>query len=103
MVYRLVPSHRFQAQSHFGTEDMTKPKMLKGLVLGLVVAAIVLGFLAYLILKKNKLQRYAVVKDGKLALDWKKYGLELMLPVILGCLVLGGVLGHCCMSDEGML
>ena len=53
MVYRLVPSHRFQAQSHFGTEDMTKPKMLKGLVLGLVVAAIVLGFLAYLILKKQ--------------------------------------------------
>ena len=103
MVYRLVPSHRFQAQSHFGTEDMTKPKMLKGLVLGLVVAAIVLGVLAYFILKKNKLQRYAVVKDGKLVLDWKKYGLELMLPVIAGCMILGGVLGHCCMSDEGML
>lgn len=99
MVYRLVPSYRFQAQSHFGMEDMTKPKMLKGLVLGALAAAIVLVVLAYLILKQNKLQRYAVVKDGKVSLDWKKFSLELLLPVILGCLVLGGVLGHCCMSD----
>jgi TRAP-type C4-dicarboxylate transport system permease large subunit len=99
MVYRLVPSYRFQAQSHFGMEDMTKPKMLKGLVLGALTAAIVLVVLVYLILKQNKLQRYAVVKDGKVSLDWKKFSLELLLPVILGCLVLGGVLGHCLMSD----
>jgi hypothetical protein len=99
MVYRLIPSHRFQAQSHFGTEDMTKPKMLKGLALGVLVAALVLGIIAYVILKQNKLQRYAVIKDGKVALDWKKFSLELMLPVGLGCLILGGVLGHCCMSD----
>ena len=102
MVYRLVPSYRFRPQSHFGMDDMTKPKMMKGLVLGLFTAALVLGVLAYLILKQNKLQRYAVVKDGKVALDWKKFGLELMLPVIAGCMILGGVLGHCCMSDEGM-
>lgn len=100
MVYRLVPSYRFQPRSHFGMEDITKPKMLKGLVLGAVVAAIVLGVLAYFILKENKLQRYAVLKDGKVSLDWKKYGLELMLPIILVCLVLGGVLGHYFMSDN---
>jgi TRAP-type C4-dicarboxylate transport system permease large subunit len=99
MVYRLIPSHRFQAQSHFGMEDMTKAKMLKGLALGALVAAIVLFVLAYVILKQNKLQCYAVIKDGKVCLDWKKFSLELMLPVGLGCLILGGVLGHCCMSD----
>ena len=99
MVYRLVPSYKFRPRSHFGMEDMTKPKMLKGIALGALVAVIVLFVLAYLILKQNLLQRYAIVKDGKVSLDWKKFSLELILPVVPVCLVLGGVLGHCCISD----
>ena len=102
MVYRLVPSYRFQSESHSVMDVMTKPKMLKGIALGALVAAIVLVVLAYLILKQNKLQRYTVLKNGKVALDWKKFGLELMLPVIPGCMILGGVLGHYYMSDEAM-
>jgi hypothetical protein len=80
-------------------EDMKKPKMLKGIALGALVAVIVLFILAYLVLKQNLLQRYAVIKDGKVCLDWKTFSLELILPVVPVCLVLGGVLGHCCISD----
>jgi len=99
MVYRLVPSYKFRPRSHFGMEDMKKPKMLKGIALGALVAALVLFILAYLVLKQNLLQRYAVIKDGKVCLDWKTFSLELILPVVAVCLVLGGVLGHCCISD----
>ena len=102
MVYRLVPSYRFHTRSHFGSEDMTKPKMMKGIALGAVVAAIVVGVMVYFILKQNKLQRYAVLKDGKVELDWKKFGIEIVLPVALICLVSGGAVGHCCLSDEAM-
>jgi len=99
MVYRLVPSYKFRPRSHFGMEDMTKPKMLKGIALGALVAVIVLFILAYLVLKQNLLQRYAVIKDGKVCLDWKTFGLELILPVVPVCLVLGGVLGHRYIAD----
>jgi hypothetical protein len=30
----------------------------------------------------------------------KKFGLELVLPVALGCVVVGAVLGHCYLADE---
>ena len=104
MVYRLVPSYRFQATSHFGMEDMSKPKLMKGVVLGLVVSLVVLGVLAYLILKQNKLQRYAKMDDPtKPVLNWVRFGTELVLPIVLGCAVLGGAMGHHLLSDEGML
>jgi hypothetical protein len=32
--------------------------------------------------------------NGNVKLDMKKFGLELVLPVSLGCAVVGGVLGH---------
>ena len=104
MVYRLVPSYRFRATSHFGMEDMQKPKLLKGVLLGLVLALVVLGLLAYLVLKQNKMQRYAKMNDkNQLVLDWSKFGLELVLPVVLVCAVAGGAMGHHLLSDEGMM
>jgi hypothetical protein len=103
-MYRLVPSYRFRATSHFGMEDMSKPKLWKGVVLGLVLALVVLGVLAYVILKQNKLQRYAKMNDqNKTVLDWKRFGTELVLPVVVVCALVGGAMGHHLLSDEGMM
>ena len=100
MVYRLVPSYKFRPRSHFGMEDMTKLKGIAlGALVGALVAALVLFILAYFVLKQNLLQRYAVIKDGKVCLDWKTFGLELILPVVPVCLVLGGVVGHRYIAD----
>ena len=100
MVYRLVPSYHFKSTSHFGMEDMHKPKLMKGVLLGLVVALVVLGVLAYVILKQNKLQRYAKMNDKEVGLNWVKFGTELVLPVVLVCAVVGGAMGHHLLSDE---
>jgi CDP-diglyceride synthetase len=89
MVYRLVPSYRFRATSHFGMEDMSKPKLWKGVVLGLVLALVVLGVLAYVVLKQNKLQRYAKMNDQG-------------LPVVLVCSLVGGAMGHHLLVDDSM-
>ena len=103
MVYRLVPSYRFRATSHFGMEDMSKPKLWKGVVLGLVLALVVLGVLAYVVLKQNKLQRYAKMNDqGKIELNWQRFGTELVLPVVLVCSLVGGAMGHHRLVDDSM-
>jgi hypothetical protein len=94
MVYRLVPTYRFVPKSHFGMEDMKNVKLWEGVGLGLLFAVLVLSVLSYLVLKQNKLQRYAMMDNGNVKLDMKKFGLELVLPVSLGCAVVGGVLGH---------
>lgn len=95
MVYRLVPTYRFVPKSHFGMEDMKNVKLWEGVGLGLLLAALVLSVLSYLVLKQNKLQRYAMMDDnGNVKLDMKKFVLELVLPVSLVCAVVGGVLGH---------
>jgi len=95
MVYRLVPTYRFVPKSHFGMEDMKNVKLWEGVGLGLLFAALVLTIVSYIVLKQNKLQRYAMMdNNGNVKLDMKKFGLELVLPVSLGCAVVGGVLGH---------
>lgn len=99
MVYRLVHTHRFEPKSHFGMEDMQHVKLWKGVLLGLLVAVLVLVLLAYLVLKEDKLQRYASVQsDGTVKLDMKKFGLELVLPISLLCVVAGGAYGHMCLE-----
>jgi len=99
MVYRLVPTYRFQPTSKFGMEDLQHEKLWKGVLLGLLVAALILVLLAYLILQQNTLQRYASVQsDGTVKLDKKKFGLELVLPISVLCAVGGGVYGHMCLE-----
>jgi len=99
MVYRLVHKYAFKPTSRFGMEDLQHEKLWKGVLLGLLVAALVLVILAYLVLQQNTLQRYASVQsDGTLKLDMKKFGLELVLPISLLCAVGGGVYGHMCLE-----
>ena len=91
--------YQFKPRSHFGMEDMQHAKLWKGVLLGLVVAALILVLLACLVLKQNQLQRYASVKsDGTLTLDMSKFGLELVLPISVLCAVAGGVYGHMCLE-----
>ena len=103
MVYRLVPSYKFTPSSRFGASDLAKPKLLKGAAYGLLVSVLVLGALYLMAMAKNNtsLARYVDVQaDGSKKLNMKNFGLELVLPVALGCVVVGAVLGHCYLADE---
>lgn len=94
MVYRLVPSYRFVPKSHFGMEDLKNIKLWEGVGYGLLVAALLLAILMYLF-KTNNLERYKMMdNNGNNVLNMKKFGLELVLPISLGCVLIGGVLGH---------
>jgi heme A synthase len=101
MVYRLIPSYQMKPvhpehELHFGMEDLSKPGLLKGLGLGLLLAVVVLAVLAWVALKTDKLNRYVDQVDGNKKLNWKRCSLELMLPVVLLMLVGGAVVGHNC-------
>ena len=91
MVYRLVPTYRFSPQSHFG---MTDTNVLKGLGLGLVVAALILSLLAFVSLQKTNtsLANFVDGQDDKKKVN-KNFWLMLVLPVSVVCVVLGGVVG----------
>jgi hypothetical protein len=94
MVYRLVPTYRFVPKSHFGMEDLKNVGLWEGIGYGLLLAALVLSILFYLF-KIDKLKRYKMMDDnGNTKLDMKKFGLELILPISLSCVLIGGVLGH---------
>ena len=103
MVYRLVPSYKFTPSSRFGGSDLTKPKLLKGMAYGLLLAVLVLVSLYLLAMAKGNtsLARYVDMQaDGSKKLNMKKFGLELVLPIALGCVIVGSVLGHCYLADE---
>lgn len=102
MVYRLVPSYKFTPTSHFGGSDLVKPKLLKGMAYGLLVAVLVLAGLYLMAMSKENvsLARYADLQDGLKKLNMRRFGLELVLPIGLGCAVVGAYLGHCYLSDD---
>jgi len=92
MVYRLVPTYRFSPESHFGMSDTN---VLKGLGLGLVVAAFILSVLAFISLQKTNtsLAKFVDGQDDKKKVN-KNFWLMLVLPVSVVCVVLGGVVGN---------
>jgi len=103
MVYRLVPSYKFTPSSHFGVGDLAKPKLLKGAAYGLLLAVLVLAVLYLMAMAKDNtsLARYVDVQaDGSKKLNMKRFGLELVLPIGLGYVLIGAVLGHCYLADE---
>ena len=68
MVYRLVPSYKFQPESHFGMEDMTKAPVAAGWSIGLVVGIVLSWVLAAYALKadpSSKLYKMFVKIDNK--------------------------------------
>jgi hypothetical protein len=94
MVYRLIPTHRF---SRFGSDDLMNPELLKGAGLGLLVALVVLSVVGFVSLNKDNtsLVNYVEINnDGSKKLNWRKYGLHLVLPLLLSFTFMGAVLGH---------
>ncbi len=101
MVYRLIPSYQMKPSNpvfHFGVEDLTKPGLLKGLGVGLLIAVVLLVTVLLIALKTTKLSRYVDVQDGQKKLNLKRFVLELVLPIGLGMMIGGAIVGHNCLN-----
>ena len=98
MVYRLIPSHRFQSQSHFGMEDMTKAPVVIGYMIGLVVGVALSYLLANRAMKADPSSGFykAFVqldtKGNKTVFkNWQFWLSAVGLCVV--CVVAGGAIG----------
>ena len=97
MVYRLVPSYRFQPRSHFGMEDITKARVV-GLVVGLFVGMVLSYVLAVQAMKADPTKGFykAFVQlddEGKETVikNWQFWLIAVGLCVV--CVVVGGAIG----------
>lgn len=97
MVYRLVPSYRFQPRSHFGMEDMTKARVV-GLVVGLFAGIVLSYVIAMQAMKadptKGFYKAFVQLDDkGKKTVfkNWQFWLTAVGLCVV--CAVAGGAIG----------
>ena len=98
MVYRLIPSHRFQAQSHFGMEDMTKAPVVIGYMIGLVVGLVLSYLLASQAMKADPSSGFYTAfvqldtKGNKTVFkNWQFWSVAVALCLV--CAVIGGAIG----------
>ena len=98
MVYRLVPSYRFQSRSRFGMDDMIKAEVVIGYMIGLVVGLVLTYVLASQAMKSDPTKGFykAFVKlDSKgnktVFKNWQFWLSAVGLCLV--CAVAGGAVG----------
>ena len=98
MVYRLIPSYRFQPRSQFGMEDMTKAPVVVGYMIGLVIGVVLSYVLASQAMKADPASTFYksfVQLDAKgnktVFKNWQFWSVAVALCLV--CAVTGGGVG----------